>query len=496
MSHRVLLRAVVMISPFVLASAAQAVDPSKIYLYNRIGDNFDFLGLAYIGQQMGWVDANGTLGDVRQNGDIVIGNQTVAKVTFDQQGSIINYKNPAGTIEAHDVRGKNLDVIAFKRIADAGDVTMNAHGLVRIKEQQGMRRELKGGAMLIGENFRPGFKSSAVQNGGGTGVTGDAVFPIEITPPAQNRSFSLTLNTCYGSNDPDGAGDERAVTTSAGDVPRVNPISSHQGVVTVGADLSIIGGTDEQKSTLFTKVQRLNRRNGQIYSQAQATADGFGELSDEQRDWVAFHRYWQRQSLERQRAIQNALVSGDALLRATYTFQGAQRGGTLIGTYEISMPGLYTPYTSIEPLTSDSHTLSFGESSRGAAEVTIGPGDLFDTTMFHIKEIDLPLVAPGSQPYLVSGVFDFRADPDAAAPLVAGELDYEFELSPEAGSDATIYYLGLGGWEPLASSSSDGRVFTTDARVGIYAAFSTVPAPGPVGLVLAGVLVAVRRRRV
>ena len=149
----------------------------------------------------------------------------------------------------------------------------------------------------------------------------------------------------------------------------------------------------------------------------------------------------------------------------------------------------------IDPLTTDTYTLSLDQSSRGAAEVTVGPGDLFDTTLFHIKPIDLPLVAPGSHPYLVSGVFDFRADPDAAAPQVADALDYEFELSPESGSDATIYFLGIGGWEPLTSLVSDGRVFGSDARVGIYAAFSTVPAPGAFCLVgLAGLFAGARKR--
>jgi hypothetical protein len=339
MSQKSSLRAFVLLSPLMLASAALAVDPNKIYLYNRIGDSFDFLGLAYIGQQMGWVDVNGTLGDVRDNGDIVIGNQTVAKVTFDDAGRITSYKNPAGTQEAYDMRTQNLDTLAFTRIANAGEVTMNAHGLVRVKQEQGVRRELKGGAMYIGGTFRPGFKSSAVANGGGTGVTDGAMFPIAITPPAQNRSFALTLNTCYGSNDPDGAGAERAVTASASDVARVNPVASYQGIVNIASTLSIVGGTDDDKFMLFTKMKRINRRNGQFYSKQQAIADGLGELDPDQLDWFAFHRFWHRQDLEQQRALQNVLVTGDALLRATYVFQAAPRGGTFNGPFEMTLQG-------------------------------------------------------------------------------------------------------------------------------------------------------------
>jgi hypothetical protein len=487
-------------STFFAASAALAVDPTRIYLHH-VGFGVDNTAQAYAAQQLGIADANGTIGSLEANGEVKIGGAVVGYQIKRDDGTLLGFKNAAGTQEMYNMNTISLNTSAFSRIANNGTIDVIAHGLLQVKEENGRRKEIRGGAFQRERRFySAGFKLEG-DDQGGTRVAVEGVSGTETIPAAQNRNFTLNLVSCYGGNDPDGDGPQRSVAASAARINRVTAVNSTQGVASISTKLDIVGGTDAQKNELFRKIKVVNRVKQQAYSEFQAREDGFGETTADQRAWLAFTRWWQRVDLFEHAVTQNFLVSGNAFLRATYTQDPLQRQGSadpFADPFSFSAPSVYTDRALVDPLTSDSFTLSFNRSTRGSAEVTIGPGDLDQPTYFHISIVPNPAAlpaAPSSQPFAASGIFDFRGFEDDPSSQVAGELDYEFELFSEAGSDARIYFLGLGGWEPISSQVSDGRVFGSDSRIGIFAAFSSVPAPGPAAVSLLAGLTATRRRR-
>lgn len=486
-----------LLTGFALGAPARAVDPSHIVFYNKFhGGEFGVGAFYYAMQEMGLLDANGLFGEVQDNGEIKVGGNVVGSLIMDGNFHL-GYKNADGSKEAYEISQKDMDFYGFKRVANNGRITFYGHGLVRKKEVDGQKKTLNGGAFQFGRFWHTGFKPQGAATGGtGVGVIGGST--VSVTALG-NRTVALDMFACFSANDPDGAGmgnPERSVTASAGDVPGINPIRGFGDVARLGASLSIVGGTAEERAHAYAKVERLRRGLGFCYTREQAIAEGNGDLTDNERNWVAFCRYWTISGIGGQKDLAEVIKTGDARIKAEYVADAYPRG-VPSDPYQWTEPAVYTPITLIEPMTQNSVTLSHNQSPRGSAMVTVGPGDLFEPLTLRIEQLVIEdLVAPVGLPYLATGIFDFRSSSEASPVTLAGALDYSFELIPDVEGQAELFFLTDFGWEPVPSTIDDGRILASDARVGIYAAFSAIPAPGSAGVIALAALTTLRRRRI
>jgi hypothetical protein len=139
--------------------------PSTVFVYNGTRDTFNNNAQGYIWQQLGLLDANGRPGTVQGNNIVDGSGNVLGSVIRDAGGTIIGYRNAAGTMEAYE------------------------HG-VRYTDKDGHTHN-GGGIQLDNGQIYDGF-------GEGTGVGYNG--PYTLTARS-GVSITVNANGCYTSND-------------------------------------------------------------------------------------------------------------------------------------------------------------------------------------------------------------------------------------------------------------------------------------------------------
>lgn len=485
------------------APAALAA-PTTVYFWNTANDAAMRTSEASIWQDMGLLDASGRMGQIQANDDIKVNNVVVGRL-IKREGVVVGVRSADGTKEACDLtRATSLKTDGYDQIVNGGGtLDIRVHGLRRnIQGPPAATRT--GGAFRVGNDWKAGFKTQGAA-AGGTGVGAPTNGTIDF--PAVNAGCAnLDLNICYGGNDPDGAGPERSVATSARDILGVCGIVAHADVSTTRTSTRYLGGTAAQRTEAFRKAIREANDNG-----FQVTAAERPDLNASQRNHLAVARYLSSLTLADRSAFQGRIETGDAKLVVTYTTPQGQShnrstpsngpGSTDDGLGvdpddTVDVADFYTPYTLVEPFTSGTVLLSaFDEGPDAPATLSIPAGALSAETMIFINQLaSLPAPAPFGLPYLASGVFDFRGD--TFTPSLLSNLDYSLALIAGTEPGAQFFRFGPSGWEPLTNASIfNGRISASMPEVGLVAAFSSVPTPGAAATFAVMTLLAARRRR-
>lgn len=291
-----------------LLPAAMA-QPTTVYVYNqRPGDSFDNAAEGFVFDQLGLLDANGQ----------PINPIPEAQIIRDPgNNSIIGYRSADGTRAAYDVNSKATTNQAWNAVANGGTLHIVKHGMKYIDAGPGAapagcgnstvappetcdppggqaqcavgetcgphcrccgngvvepgetcdpnpcpagnvcnkcRCEGRGGGIrLDGGRLYDGF-------GDGTGVgyneSGGTAYPLDPRPGA---GVNIHINSCWSSNDPDGAGPERSVTDSAEDVNGVAGATGNPTAIYTHCNVELTGGRPAQKTAAMNALRAAAR---------------------------------------------------------------------------------------------------------------------------------------------------------------------------------------------------------------------------------------------
>lgn len=459
----------VLIGLFALcADAPVSAQPQTVYIHNRQTNPFDNNAEGLIWQRLGLLEPNGRPGTVAPGTNNIVDSNgaKMGEVIRNTAGNIIGCKNLAGNQEAYNVSGGATANQAWLRVAAGGTFDVMKHGGKQLPGGGGA--PLFGGGMQVdGGVLYNGFTRSD-QPGNGTGGPFGGAYRLD---PRPGDGITFNASGCWTSNDPDGAGPQTGVTTSAAAIPGVAAANGHAGqlVTTVTPSLT---GTSAQIQAAQTQLKNAAKAAGFV------DAAGNGHPGN----WIA------SLALANQYATANAAIAGTGASLGLSYGSGPGGGGGGGGGGRQAAPILVPP---------DCDHFQYGFNEPGetlGAELLIETGDLYETSLFHLRQLG---EIPGSPPAdlsLASGVFDFRfleTDPSLADTV---DILIEFYLD-DPSLLPTPYRFDGSDWLAITGFSIEGDhvAFSTDDLGGAFAVF--VPEPASLVLLALGGFLTLRGQR-
>ena len=459
---------------------AQLAMPTTVYVFNqRSNDNFDNQAKARIWQHLGLLETNGKPGrivgfDIKDSNNNIIGH-VIREDPANAGSPIIGYKSKDGTKEAYDVNSKATTNFAWQRVAIRGRFEIIKHGFTFWDEDEGRQRD-GGGITLDKGRAYPGFRGNDA-NGTGLPIPADpsdpnseplAPYPLK---PRRDAKIKIYLNGCFTSSDPDGDANEfRSVTSTAkDDVNSVGTITGNEGTIYLTTNFTLKGTAGQQRAGMQKLLQKANATKFKNTKALVAIGTWISSLP--------FATRWE--------TLQAALQGTGAKINLKYGESGNGVGAAGVQAFP----------TLIEPGLQDSIFYTYHDPSDVmSAGVMIEPGDLVMSTLVHLNHLPGVSAADPDGLFLASGIYDFRFN--GFEPPLASTLDFYLDVDQDP-STITPYFLDSSlGWLGLSGFSFEGdTIIIQFDRLGVYAAFSTVPAPGAVTVLVIWACALTRRRR-
>ena len=459
---------------FFVAAHAYA-QPSTVFVWNKplpnMPDGADFVNEGFIWQELGLLDRRGKPGHVAENGQDIVdeGGNKLGEV-IKKGENIVGYKNLDGTKEAYDINNGYTMSEAWERVAPNGELHIIKHGLFLDVNGNSVvdPGEEGGGLRLDNGAGYTGFRAADTP-GPGTGTpfgqpdgTPMAAYPLT---PRRDANIRLRINSCYSSDDRDGAGPEKSVARSAEDVPGVR-------VPAEGVNGQALGGV---------AYDYEGPGEGKDFDAAEDALGDAAVAANEPdvADWISNLPFADQYAMA-QHTIDAAIGPGKVTILLTYSKEdgGVPRcepGGRSCVLYH-SHP-VQCPVTGGRVQYSNNYSLAILE---------LPPGALQYPRMLHARQIvDFSAMPLLSGAVLRSGMYDFRF-PDYPTELATpGRITLRY--LPNQTLDL---YLPMDIYRFDTTTRSwkiDGDTFdkvidpqtslisTIAPEIGIYAAFSKLP---------------------
>ena len=424
--------------------------PSTVFVYNGTRDTFNNNAQGYIWQQLGLLDANGRPGTVQGNNVVDGSGNVLGSVIRDAGGTIIGYRNAAGTMEAYDVSAGATTRQAWERVANNGTLHIVKHG-VRYTDKDGHTHN-GGGIQLDNGQIYDGF-------GEGTAVGYNG--PYTLTARS-GVSITVNANGCYTSNDPDGEGPQRSVTDSVAAVEGVGTTQGHEGVVQTRLQIQLSGGTAAQRQAAWRALIAAARAAG--------FRDPDGKTGpNEVAGWLSSLSF-QTQYSTAQDAVDGA-VPPPGTVRVRLGYSKAEAAGVRAATANDVGEGGYSVTPNLISL--------FGVEYFGGmwpwAWLRVPSGSLTAPTMFHIDQIGVPPASLPASSVVNSGMMDFEAL-GFTSPF-STPLEITLQYYDDSGPLTVYRYDTALGWQQIPTKTVDpvAHIITVDAiSLSVYAVLMQV----------------------
>jgi hypothetical protein len=440
-----------------------SAQPTTVFVYNRATDTFNNNAEGFIWQSLGLLDANGKPGTIQPNGNITgAGGKVLGTATRNAAGNVVSLRSLDGTKEAFNVSGGATTNQAWNRVANNGTLHILKHGA---NYHENNVTHNGGGLHLDNGQIFDGFTTLG---GGGTGTgvrytddNGNASGPYGLTS-RPGAGIKLKADCCWSANDPDGPGVQTSVTKSGEGVTGVGSTEGNTGIVDAKLEFKV-SGPPQAVAKAEAALRDAAKKAG--FKNKDGTVD-----NNNVGQWISSLPFDKQHS-----TAADTIKDTGATIELKYKTEAAT--------------SLRGPPTEVLPFGNANFRYAYLENTTElSAAVLIEPGDLLQRTIFQIIQLgELPAEAP-EDTELTSGIFDFRHR--GIEPPLGGPLDFELTVVGDPDLIAPFLFDGVGWTQLVDFTVADDTLTVTTERVGILAAFETVPAPSTVWLFATGAAVA------